>query len=202
MKNPPDGWPRITPAVFYDDAAVAIGWLARAFGFAVQERVENDRGQIVHSQLVLNGGLIMVGQAGLSSNHEHPRSPKAVGGANTQVLAVFVDDADAHCERARGSGAVITTEPATRPNRRLRTTARIIGWTEPTRPGTSRGIIGGSCSACADSEPASAAITLGRSRSRISRSAGAGAVCLCGRKPCGGCCTKQRLGRRRCWLWM
>ena len=113
MKNPPDGWPRITPAVFYDDAAVAIGWLARAFGFAVQERVENDRGQIVHSQLVLNGGLIMVGQAGLSSNREHPRSPKAVGGANTQVLAVFVDDADAHCERARGSGAVITTEPAT-----------------------------------------------------------------------------------------
>ena len=65
MKNPPAGWPRIVPAVFYDDAAAAIDWLARAFGFVVRERVEDDRGRIVHSQLVLNGGVIMVGQAGL-----------------------------------------------------------------------------------------------------------------------------------------
>ena len=91
MKNPPDGWPRITPAVFYDDAAVAIDWLTCAFGFAVQEKVENDRGQIVHSQLVLNGGLVMVGQAGLSPDRTYPRSPQAVDGANTQALAVFVD---------------------------------------------------------------------------------------------------------------
>ena len=27
MENPPDGWPRIAPAVFYDDAAAAIDWL-------------------------------------------------------------------------------------------------------------------------------------------------------------------------------
>ena len=46
MKNAPDGWPRIAPAVFYNDAAAAIDWLSRAFGFAVQERVENDAGQI------------------------------------------------------------------------------------------------------------------------------------------------------------
>ena len=65
MKNPPAGWPRIVPAVFYDDAAAAIDWLTRAFGFVVRERVEDDRGRIVHSQLVLNGGVIMVGQAGL-----------------------------------------------------------------------------------------------------------------------------------------
>ena len=65
MKNPPDGWPRIAPAVFYNDAAAAIDWFTRAFGFAVRERIENDAGQIVHSQLVLDGGLIMVGQVGL-----------------------------------------------------------------------------------------------------------------------------------------
>ena len=110
MKNPPDGWPRIVPAVFYDDAAAAIDWLRRAFGFVVRERVEDDRGRIVHSQLVLNGGVIMVGQAGLSPDRPYVRSPRGVGGANTQSLAVFVDDVDAHCERAR---AVIATEPAT-----------------------------------------------------------------------------------------
>ena len=113
MKPPPAGWPRIAPAVFYDDAAAAIDWLARAFGFAVQEKVEDDRGRIVHSQLVLGGGLVMVGQAGLSPDRSYLRSPLAVDGANTQALAVFVDDADAHCERARAAGAAITTEPAT-----------------------------------------------------------------------------------------
>ena len=113
MKNPPDGWPRIVPAVFYDDAAAAIDWLRRAFGFVVRERVEDDRGRIVHSQLVLNGGVIMVGQAGLSPDRPHVRSPRGAGGANTQSLAVFVDDADAHCARARAAGAVIATAPAT-----------------------------------------------------------------------------------------
>ena len=113
MKNPPDGWPRIAPAVFYNDAAAAIDWLSRVFGFAVQERVENDAGQIVHSQLVLDGGLIMVGQVGLHPDRTYPRSPLSVGGANTQALTVYVDDVDAHCERARAAGAAITVEPAT-----------------------------------------------------------------------------------------
>ena len=113
MKPPPAGWPRIAPAVFYDDAAAAIDWLARAFGFRVQEKVEDDQGRIVHSQLVLGGGLVMVGQAGLVPDRPYLRSPRALGGANTQALAVFVDDADAHCERARAAGAAITTEPAT-----------------------------------------------------------------------------------------
>ena len=113
MENPPDGWPRIAPAVFYDDAAAAIDWLTRAFGFEVQVRVEDDRGRIAHSQLVLDGGLVMVGQVGLRPDLTYPRSPRAVGGANTQALCVYVDDVDAHCERARAAGAVVTVEPAT-----------------------------------------------------------------------------------------
>ena len=54
----------------------------------------------------------MVGQVGLQ-DRTYPQSPLAVGGANTQGLAVYVDDADAHCARARAAGAVITVEPAT-----------------------------------------------------------------------------------------
>lgn len=113
MKDPPDGWPRISPSVFYDDAAAAIDWLARAFGFTVRVRVENDQGRILHSQLALNGGLVMVGQAGLSPDRPYVKSPRAVDGANTQALAVYVDDVDAHCERARAAGAVIVAEPET-----------------------------------------------------------------------------------------
>ena len=113
MKKPPEGWPRISSSVFYDDAATAIDWLVRAFGFEVQERVEDDQGRIVHSQLVLDGGLIMVGQTGLQPDRAYQQSPRTVGGANTQSLVIYVDDADAHCERARAAGAEITVEPAT-----------------------------------------------------------------------------------------
>ncbi len=113
MKKPPEGWPRISSSVFYDDAATAIDWLVRAFGFEVQERVEDEQGRIVHSQLVLDGGLIMVGQTGLQPDRAYQQSPRTVGGANTQSLVIYVDDADAHCERARAAGAKITVEPAT-----------------------------------------------------------------------------------------
>jgi uncharacterized glyoxalase superfamily protein PhnB len=40
------------------------------------------------------------------------RSPQSVGGANTQNLMVYVDDAIAHCERARAAGGKIIDEPS------------------------------------------------------------------------------------------
>ena len=40
------------------------------------------------------------------------KSPREVGGHNTQCLMVFVDDADAHCAHARSRGARIVQEPA------------------------------------------------------------------------------------------
>ena len=40
-------------------------------------------------------------------------SPRALGGANTQVLCVCVDDVDAHAARARRAGAIIREEPTT-----------------------------------------------------------------------------------------
>ena len=113
MKDPPAGWTRITSTVLYDDAAAALEWLAGAFGFTVRVRVEDDRGRIVHSQLVMDGGLLMVGQAGLSQDRSYLASPRATAGANTQALVVHIDDADAHCERARAAGAVIVAEPET-----------------------------------------------------------------------------------------
>lgn len=114
-KPPPKGWPRISSALFYKDAAAAIDWLCKAFGFEVQLKVEGANGQIEHSELVLGGGLIMVGSADRKDrpNREHCRSPKSLGGANTQSLCVYIDDADAHCEHARKHGAEIVAEPET-----------------------------------------------------------------------------------------
>src|SRR5437773_3207851 len=110
MNKPPQGWPRITAAVFYDDAAKAIDWLCRAFGFEVRLKIEGEGGRIEHSELTFGEGLIMVGTAAGKSarpGREHFASPRSTGGANTQTLCIFVDDADAHCERARAAGATI-----------------------------------------------------------------------------------------------
>lgn len=116
MNETPKDWPRISSAVFYDDAARAIDWLVEAFGFEVRLKIEGEGGRIEHSELVFGEGLIMVGQVGPQPGRAVPipcRSPRSIDGANTQSLCVYVDDVDAHCERARAAGAVIADEPRT-----------------------------------------------------------------------------------------
>ena len=114
MKKTPEGWPRISSAIFYDEAAKAIDWLCNAFGFEVRLKIEGEGGRIEHSQLTFGEGLIMVGESGGRSSRAEPlpsKSPRALDGANTQALCVFVDDVDAHCARARAAGARIIDEP-------------------------------------------------------------------------------------------
>lgn len=111
MKNTPNGWPRISPAIFYDEAGPAIDWLCRAFGFQVRLKVEGDGGRIEHSELTFGDGLVMVGTAG-GPRKASTASPRTLGGKNTQSLMLFVDDVDAHCATARAAGATITMEPA------------------------------------------------------------------------------------------
>jgi uncharacterized glyoxalase superfamily protein PhnB len=116
MKPPPEGWPRISSAVFYNDASKAIDWLCEVFGFDVRLKVEGEGGRIEQSELVFGEGLIMVGGVGSKPDRPNPmpcKSPRSVGGANTQCLCVCVEDVDAHCERARAAGAKIVDEPQT-----------------------------------------------------------------------------------------
>jgi uncharacterized glyoxalase superfamily protein PhnB len=107
MKPTPPGWPRISSAIYYEDPRAAIDWLCRAFGFEVQILVEGDDGSVVHSELVFGGGLVMV-SGPKPDRFPQTRSPSQVGGANTQNMMVYVDDAEAHLARAREAGAVIT----------------------------------------------------------------------------------------------
>jgi uncharacterized glyoxalase superfamily protein PhnB len=109
----PANWSRLSSALYYEDAARAIDWLCQAFGFQVRLKIEGKNGQIEHSELTYGDAILMVGQSG----RERPdrafcKSPKELGGANTQSLMLYVDDADAHCARARAHGAVILAEPS------------------------------------------------------------------------------------------
>ena len=113
MKPPPSGWPRISSALYYEDAPAAIDWLCRAFGFEVRVKIEGEGGSIEHSELTFGDGLIMVGQADLPHKPSFRKSPRALGGANTQNMMIYVDDVETHCEKARAAGASIVSEPKT-----------------------------------------------------------------------------------------
>jgi uncharacterized glyoxalase superfamily protein PhnB len=116
MKASPPGWPRISSSLFYDDASTAIDWLCRAFGFEVRLKIEGEGGRIEHSELTFGDGLICVGTTGGKSTRPVPlpaKSPRSLGGVVTQALCVYVDDVEAHCERAKAAGAKVLEPPTT-----------------------------------------------------------------------------------------
>lgn len=103
--------PVFTSAVHYQDPKAALEWLARAFGFEVTMAIEGppDAPEMCHYEMSAGGrGRIMIG----AQWSEWARSPRSLGGANTQTVHVHMEgDLDAHCERARGAGAAIVAEP-------------------------------------------------------------------------------------------
>lgn len=103
----PDGWPRISSSIYYDDAKAGIDWLCKAFGFELRLLVESGDGGVAHSEIVYGEGLLMVAASG---SRPFFKSPRQAGG-NTQSLMIFVDDLDAHYERAKAHGAEIFQEP-------------------------------------------------------------------------------------------
>jgi uncharacterized glyoxalase superfamily protein PhnB len=101
--------PSLTSGVAYRDPKAAINWLEKAFGFETLMVVLGDDGSLGHSELRLGNGMIFVGREW----DEKHRSPASLGGVNTQSIHVQLEEGlDAHCERARAAGAVITREPA------------------------------------------------------------------------------------------
>jgi uncharacterized glyoxalase superfamily protein PhnB len=113
MKPTPPGWPRISSSLYYADAAKAIDWLCRAFGFELRLKVEGEGGRIEHSELTFGEGVVMVADGTRRDRYSFVRAPGDVGGGNTQNMMVYVDDVEAHCKRAREAGGTIVKEPTT-----------------------------------------------------------------------------------------
>jgi uncharacterized glyoxalase superfamily protein PhnB len=90
----------VIPVLVYPDVREAVAWLSAAFGFAERVRIGEDH----RSQLSFgDGGLII-------ADVRHDRRPPRPGEVTHSVM-VRVQDARAHCERARQHGARILKEP-------------------------------------------------------------------------------------------
>jgi uncharacterized glyoxalase superfamily protein PhnB len=91
----------VIPVLVYPDVREAVRWLGEAFGFEERVRI----GEAHRSQLrVGDGGAVIVADV------RHEQIPPRPGEVTHRVM-VRVDDARAHCERARTHGARIELEP-------------------------------------------------------------------------------------------
>jgi uncharacterized glyoxalase superfamily protein PhnB len=83
----------VIPVLIYPDPSAAAEWLARAFGFTERLRIANHR-----IQMRAGEGCFTIAEGNVAPNRSH-------------IIQVRVEDARAHCERARQAGAVILDEP-------------------------------------------------------------------------------------------
>lgn len=51
MKPTPPGWPRLSSALYCENAREAIAWYQHAFGFEVEIVVDAPDGSVMHSEL-------------------------------------------------------------------------------------------------------------------------------------------------------
>ena len=105
----------IIPTLRYANAADAIEWLCRGFGFERHLVVPEDDGKIAHAQLRFGNGMIMLGSTRADEHGQMIKQPSDLDGAETQAPYVIVDDVDAHCERARAAGAEVVMDPEDQP---------------------------------------------------------------------------------------
>lgn len=97
----------IIPTMRYRDAAAAIDWLCRAFGFERHLVVPGGNGMIAHAQLTLGDAMIMLGSARDDAFGELQAIPADMGGRTTQSPYIIVVDADAYYARAKAVGAIV-----------------------------------------------------------------------------------------------
>jgi len=91
----------VLPHIIYRDLLAAIAWLTANFGFTEHYRYGDP---VSGAQLYLGRAVIMV-------NRTQPgfQSPAQLGCA-TQSLTIFLDDVEAHFERARAAGVTLVED--------------------------------------------------------------------------------------------
>ena len=120
--------PTIVPMIAYEDAATAIDWLVRAFGFRERkgERIKDRDGRITHAELRLGEGRVFLATPTPDyQGPKHHRETCAAARTWSAVpwvidgLFVHVDDIDRHFARAKSAGATLLSDLEDQPYGRL-----------------------------------------------------------------------------------
>ena len=95
----------VVPGMTYRKAPEAIEWLCRVFGFEKHAVYPGPENTIMHAELTLGGGMIMLGSVTSNSQSQFMKQPDEIGGAETRSDNLIVSDADAIYARAKAAGA-------------------------------------------------------------------------------------------------
>lgn len=101
--------------MLYRDAPAAIEWLCRVFGFKKHAVHAGPDNTILHSELTLGSGMIMIGSMTESAYTRLMKQPDEIGGAETRIVNLIVSDADAVYARAKEAGAEIVFDIEDKP---------------------------------------------------------------------------------------
>lgn len=105
----------VIPGMHYRKAPEAIEWLCRVFGFKKHAVVPGPKHTIMHAELTLGGGMIMLGSVQKNIRSHLMKQPDEIGGAETQSSYLVVPDADAVYARAKAAGAEILFDIENKP---------------------------------------------------------------------------------------
>ena len=97
-KSPPEGFPTVCPYLYYQDVAAAIDWLAKAFGFEKRMAMPGPGGTVMHAEMDIGEGVVMLGPANAQQGSQSPRARPA---------------RRSYPSRSRCSGATSSTRSAT-----------------------------------------------------------------------------------------
>ena len=98
--------PTLIPSLSCHDATAALEWLSEAFGFTTTVDYRDPDGSVMHAEMCLGNGAIMLGTS----------IPAQPGGSNRlaaveQGIYVYVTDVDAPYRCAASAGANIVFPP-------------------------------------------------------------------------------------------
>jgi uncharacterized glyoxalase superfamily protein PhnB len=105
----PDFPSTVIPGFRYRNAPAAIEWLEKVFGFQRHAVHEGPNGTIMHAELTLGNGMIMLGSGKDDEHRRGFRPPDELDGVETGALYIVVPDADAAHARAVAAGANVTS---------------------------------------------------------------------------------------------
>jgi uncharacterized glyoxalase superfamily protein PhnB len=100
----------VVPTVRYRDVPAAIDWLCDAFGFREHRVVAGTNGGLRYAELTFGSGMVMVAPVEESAMGKFMVQPGEIGGVETQICYLFVEDAKAHYARAKAAGADIVLD--------------------------------------------------------------------------------------------
>ncbi len=100
----------IIPTLRYHNAAAAVEWLCKAFGFEQHLVVPNADGTMAHAELTFGNGMIMLGSVRKDTFGQLQQPPRQRGDVVTQSPYIVVDEVDQHYKTAIAAGAEIVID--------------------------------------------------------------------------------------------